>query len=153
MTEIKIRPSSYMAIPGIERLVGKPRLYADMIEFTLPQGSQSLGHTTVSLSQILREVCTHEGVSTDRVTASNKEREFVIVRQLYCWIGYKYTDSSLNRIGAEINRDHATVLYSTKAINNLCEVDQGLLDRRTRLDSYLQQRFGPMLKISTRYRY
>jgi chromosomal replication initiator protein len=55
---------------------------------------------------------------TDLVTRSRK-RKFAIARQLIFTLALKNTKLSLAKIGDEYNRDHATVLYSNKAIFDL----------------------------------
>ena len=53
-----------------------------------------------------------------------RKREIVQCRQISHWLLKEYTKMSLYEIGYEIGRkDHATVLYSRKTINNLMETD------------------------------
>ena len=57
--------------------------------------------------------------------SNSRKREVVQARQIAMFLSRKYTKVSLSSIGEQIgNRDHATVLYACKAIQNLVEVDK-----------------------------
>ena len=56
----------------------------------------------------------------------SRRREFVVARHTFCWIMKNYTRRSLATIGANILRDHATVLHGVKTINNLIETDKNI---------------------------
>ena len=54
----------------------------------------------------------------------NRKRKIVEGRQIMCYKLRKETDMSLKEIGNLINKDHATVLYSSKHIEDILKVDK-----------------------------
>lgn len=62
-----------------------------------------------------------------------RKREIVEPRQICMWLREKYTRESLSEIGRRYGgKDHATVLYSKKVIDNLKETD---IEFRERLET------------------
>ncbi len=79
--------------------------------------SNLLGRTeTVSVDTIRKLVCKHYQVSHEELKSKSRKRSVVFPRQVAMFLSRKFTHASLQVIGMEYNRDHATVLHS---INNL----------------------------------
>jgi len=66
--------------------------------------------------KILNIICNHYDVSQDLIVSSNRQNHMVIARQMYCYFAKKYSDKSYRFIGELINRDHCTVIFSIKKI-------------------------------------
>jgi chromosomal replication initiator protein len=80
---------------------------------------------TVTVSSIQETVCNYYGLEPRMLQSNSRKREVVQARQIAMFLSRKYTKVSLSSIGEQIgNRDHATVLYACKAIQNLVEVDK-----------------------------
>ncbi len=80
---------------------------------------------TISVSSIQDAVCGYYGLEPHMLQSNSRKREVVQARQIAMYLSRKYTKVSLSSIGEQIgNRDHATVLYAVKSIQNLVEVDK-----------------------------
>jgi chromosomal replication initiator protein len=63
-------------------------------------------------------------VSLPDLGSKSRDRELVEARQFAMWFRYLHTKDGLNKIGNIYNRDHSTVNYACKAINNLIDTDK-----------------------------
>lgn len=77
----------------------------------------SLYDINVKLESLLTLVCSKLGVTMEDAKGSIRDAEIVRARQIYCYLakemGYTY-----KKIGAIINRDHATVIHGCKVVSN-----------------------------------
>jgi len=73
---------------------------------------------------IMREVCATMGVTIDQIKGRRRLREYVEARHVFCYLCREHTILPLQKIGAMINRDHATVMHSHKTIKGWIEFDQ-----------------------------
>ncbi len=80
---------------------------------------------TVTVASIQEAVCGYYQLEPHMLQSNSRKREVVQARQIAMYLSRKYTKVSLSSIGEQIgNRDHATVLYAVKSIQNLVEVDK-----------------------------
>jgi chromosomal replication initiator protein len=63
-------------------------------------------------------------VSLPDMGSKSRNRELVVARHFAMWFRYLNTKDGPSRIGSLYNRDHATVIYACKAINNLIDTDK-----------------------------
>lgn len=75
-----------------------------------------------STAEILNDVCQKLNISIEDIKSPNRKRELVEARQIYCRKAKESTKASLAVIGAEIKRDHATVMYAIKQAENVVEI-------------------------------
>jgi len=75
---------------------------------------------------IIKVVCDYFGTTLEQVleTKTCRKRELVMVRYFVFKMLKQYTDMSLEQIGFEIDKNHATVLFGIKSVNNLIEIDK-----------------------------
>jgi len=81
---------------------------------------------TTKLFTILNAVCEANNVNIYDVKDKRRFRELITARREYCYLACKLTQlternpfgNSLAKIGAEINIDHATVMYHKRIITN-----------------------------------
>jgi len=79
----------------------------------------------VSVDLIKKIVSDYYKVSVNLINSTTRKREVVQARQLVMYFAKKYTKGSLENIGANCgNKDHATVLYACKTVNNLLDTDK-----------------------------
>lgn len=79
----------------------------------------------VSVDLIKKIISDYFKVSVNLINSTTRKREVVQARQLVMFFAKKYTKGSLEHIGANCgNKDHATVLYACKTVNNLLETDK-----------------------------
>ena len=81
-------------------------------------------------------------ISYSDIDTPSRKSEYVLARQLLMYFLKSYTLASLNWIGAEVGKDHATVIHSVKVINNRYETDRSFRDQFDRLDATVK----PILK-------
>lgn len=70
----------------------------------------------VDIVAIRELVCRHYRVSQEDLKSRLRKRSIAWPRQLAMYLSRHFTDSPLEAIGKEFNRDHATVLHSVKQI-------------------------------------
>ncbi len=79
----------------------------------------------ITINYIKKVVCDFMNVKVEDINTKSRKQEIVQARQIAMFFAKKYTKASLATIGAEIgNKDHATVLYANKTVNNLQETDK-----------------------------
>ena len=77
---------------------------------------------TVEFIQTL--VADHFNVEVNKLHAETRKRSVVIARQLSMFLAKKLTNKSLKAIGETFGgRDHSTVIYSCKAVQDLMDTD------------------------------
>jgi chromosomal replication initiator protein len=60
---------------------------------------------------------------------SRQFRKYVIPRQIIFYILKNYENMTITAIGKLLNKDHATVVYSCKVIQNLIDTDKFLREK------------------------
>jgi chromosomal replication initiation ATPase DnaA len=63
------------------------------------------------LVKILRVICEINDVDIVDVKGKSRNKELVTARREYCYFAYNVSKKSMKKIGAKINKDHATVLH------------------------------------------
>jgi chromosomal replication initiation ATPase DnaA len=77
----------------------------------------------LSLEGILKNVCKHYAVTIAAVLGSRKEAAVVKVRFIAIWIARRTTPLTAQQLGRHFHRDHSTILYSIRAVENLRDTD------------------------------
>ncbi len=78
----------------------------------------------ITVENITRLVADHFEVSIEKLQGKTRKRAVVIARQLSMYLAKNYTKSSLKTIGDNFGgRDHSTVIYSVKAVQDLIDTD------------------------------
>ena len=79
----------------------------------------------ISINYIRKVVCDYFNLPIEAIQTKSRKREIVQARQIAMYFSKKYTKASLSTIGSEIgNKDHATVLYANRTVNNLKDTDK-----------------------------
>jgi len=69
----------------------------------------------------------------------SRKREYVLPRQVAMYFLRKYTTFTQDKIGSFFNnKDHATVLYSERTINAICDINKGFKKDIEKLDSIIK---------------
>ncbi len=80
------------------------------------------------INELVKIICYYFGFKPEILNSKTRKREIVQLRQICHYFANEYLDKNKypsGKIGKEIgNKDHATVLYSIKIINNLIETDK-----------------------------
>jgi chromosomal replication initiator protein len=70
----------------------------------------------ITVVTILEIICRHFQLSRDDICSKSRKSSITRPRQVAMYLARRYTESSLEAIGREFNRDHATVLHSVNRI-------------------------------------
>jgi len=78
----------------------------------------------ITVDFIQNLVADHFEVTVDKLQGKTRKRSIVIARQLSMYLAKKMTNQSLKAIGENFGgRDHSTVIYSCKAVQDLLDTD------------------------------
>ncbi len=78
----------------------------------------------ITVEFIQQLVAEHFSMPVDRLQGKTRKRQVVIARQLSMYLAKNLTDKSLKAIGETFGgRDHSTVIYSCKTVQDLMETD------------------------------
>lgn len=78
----------------------------------------------ITIDYIQKQVADHFDVPVEKLAGKTRKRNIVVARQLSMFLAKKLTDKSLKAIGANFGgRDHSTVIYSCKTVQDLMETD------------------------------
>lgn len=79
----------------------------------------------MSIDYIQKVVCDYFNMNVEVLQSKTRKREIVQARQIAMYFSKELTSSSLSAIGSAIGgKDHATVLYAYRQVNNLAETDR-----------------------------
>jgi len=76
------------------------------------------------VDEFVERIANVRGYTIEDLKSKSRKREIVIVRQMVCYLTRKHFASrflSFQRIGDRINRDHSSVIYSYREIENMLE--------------------------------
>lgn len=92
-------------------------------------------HKEITVEYIQKLVAEHFKVPVEKLQGETRKRSFVIARQLSMYLAKKMTDKSLKAIGDTFGgRDHSTVIYSCKTVQDLMETDPFFKDTVAELE-------------------
>ena len=78
------------------------------------------GEPEITASLIIAQTAAYFGLSIEELTGPSRGRHLVMARQIAMYLCRELTDLSLPKIGAQFgNRDHTTVMYADRKINQL----------------------------------
>ena len=93
----------------------------------------------ITVSYIQKLVADHFDVSVEVLQGKTRKRSIVIARQLSMYLAKNLTDKSLKAIGENFGgRDHSTVIYSCKTVQDLMETDIIFKDTVTELEKKIR---------------
>lgn len=78
----------------------------------------------LSLDDLLAQVAKHYQIATPDILGPSRKRAIVQARQMVIYLARQYTSLSAEALGAAMgNRNHSTILYSCRQVENLRETD------------------------------
>ncbi len=93
----------------------------------------------ITVEFIQQLVAEHFKVSVDKLHHETRKRNVVIARQLSMFLAKKLTNKSLKTIGENFGgRDHSTVIYSCKAVQDMMDTDMIFKDTVAELEKKLK---------------
>lgn len=89
----------------------------------------------ITVESIQKLVAEHFKVPVEKLQGETRKRSIVIARQLSMYLAKNMTDKSLKAIGDNFGgRDHSTVIYSCKTVQDLMETDPFFKDTVAELE-------------------
>ncbi len=93
----------------------------------------------ISVNNIKKLVAEHFELPVEKLQGKTRKRSIVIARQLSMYLAKNFTNSSLKSIGNDFGgRDHSTVIYSLKAVQDLMDTDALFKDTVSTLEKKVQ---------------
>ena len=93
----------------------------------------------ITVPFIQKLVAEHFDVPVDKLKGQTRKRGIVIARQLSMYLAKNLTNKSLKAIGENFGgRDHSTVIYSCKAVQDLLDTDMIFKDTVTDLEKKIK---------------
>jgi len=93
----------------------------------------------ITVEYIQELVAKHFEVPVDTLQSKTRKRSIVIARQLSMYLAKNLTDKSLKAIGENFGgRDHSTVIYSCRTVQDLMETDAIFKDTVTDLEKKIR---------------
>ena len=81
-------------------------------------------HGPATISQIQQLTADSFGISIEELLSHKRTAELSLARQIAMFIAREKTEESLQQIGISFNKkDHTTVLYACKKIEDLLKID------------------------------
>ena len=74
--------------------------------------------------KIMEVICSYTGGDVESSLGKSRRGREVLSRQICMFCLHELTPMSLNEIGSLFTRDHATVIHSSKAIQQAISIDQ-----------------------------
>jgi chromosomal replication initiator protein len=93
----------------------------------------------ITVEFIQQLVAEHFSVPVDKLHHETRKRNVVIARQLSMFLAKKMTNKSLKTIGENFGgRDHSTVIYSCKAVQDMMDTDMIFKDTVSELEKKIK---------------
>lgn len=93
----------------------------------------------ITVEFIQQLVAEHFNVQVDKLHHETRKRNVVIARQLSMYLAKKMTNKSLKTIGENFGgRDHSTVIYSCKAVQDMMDTDMIFKDTVSELEKKIR---------------
>lgn len=91
---------------------------------------------------IFQDVCNYFNIDIDAAVKKTNKREIVQLRQISMYFSKKLTNNILKEIGSEHGgKDHATVLYAIKTINDLYDTNRRIRYDIQTLETIFKKKF------------
>jgi len=87
-------------------------------------------------------------VTKSEIVSRSRYREIVEARQMFCMFARALVKDSSVKVGQQIKRDHATVLYSAATMSNLCSVDKRLAIAKGYIEKDITSKLEELNKLS-----
>jgi len=98
----------------------------------IPEG----GEPEITAGLIIAQTAAYFGLSIEELTGPSRGRHLVMARQIAMYLCRELTDLSLPKIGAQFgNRDHTTVMYADRKINQLLAERRAVFNQVSELTS------------------
>lgn len=93
----------------------------------------------ITVENIKKLVADELKVPIEKLHSKTRKRDIVVARQISMYLAKSFTDFSLKNIGDEFGgRDHSTVIYSVKAVQDLMDIDDAFKNKVSDLEKQVK---------------
>ena len=93
---------------------------------------------SITVDKICNIVCQYYSLPLEAINSKSRERKIAEARQVAMYLARTHTNTSLSVIGQSMGkRDHTTVLYACKTVQNQMDVDSSFRERINILEKQL----------------
>lgn len=86
-------------------------------------------------------------ISKEQIKSKTRKREVVNARRVVAYLGYKYTNWTLAKIGLELGgRDHSTVIHARESLNDLILYDKVYQKQLEKCERYMCSMFREVIR-------
>jgi hypothetical protein len=79
------------------------------------------------------------GITRQEITSKSRKRTLVDARHILIWLIKDKSDLTLSAMGRLFKRNHTTIIFSVKKINNLLETNPGIQEKISKFKQFLNQ--------------
>lgn len=131
---ILTRIAAYASLTGSEITI-------DTVKDIIRKLLQHVQKQDISIEDIVKTVAVKFGVKVADIKSQNKNKDFVLSRQISMFLARKLTDCSFPDIGTKIGgRDHSTVIYANNKIKKVIAKDFEIKKAIEEIEEKLQTR-------------
>ncbi len=125
LNNIRQLESAVNKIRALHELNGLP-VTVEMAEKAVEDLIHDPSATPITVPRILNEVSSYYSIKPDRIISLNRAKDTVLPRYVAIFLVREMTDLSTLEIGKEFGRDHSTILYAIKKIQDQILSDPSL---------------------------
>lgn len=92
------------------------------------------------VNEIMNVVCEYFEVTRKQIEGPRGKRIIPWARHVFCYLMRKYTRFGVTSIGDILNRDHTTIIHSTKVVKDNIEVYSEYKEQLTAIERILDER-------------
>jgi hypothetical protein len=96
--------------------------------FSVEKDLGPTSHRTIQVEDIIKAVGRHYGIARNEILSVRRDKDVVLPRQVAVYLCKQLTSRSLPEIGRRMGRDHTTILYSVRRVNQRLAEDNGLAE-------------------------
>lgn len=94
----------------------------------------SANDQTITVERIMQIIAENYSITVDDIISKSRAAKFVVPRQICAYLAKQMTKNSLQDIGFKLGgRDHATVIYSVRKLEDRLAVDKKLVEEIAKL--------------------
>jgi chromosomal replication initiation ATPase DnaA len=102
---------------------------------------QAPTHEKIDIKDLMNIVCDVIGVPIKSLSSKSRKRELVVARHLISYFGVSVSAQTLTSIGAQMNKDHTTIIHGRETIKDLLEVgDEVVCTAVAQINKRLQEK-------------
>ena len=106
----------------------RDRIDSMILHIKMFKQTTGVGSDRTKINIIFNAVLNYYDLTKGELKGKSRKGEVVVARQFFCALARELTELSYQSIGDYVNRDHATVMHSTRVIDNSKDTADTLYD-------------------------